>query len=83
MITLVTDIRAQRNALLAQSDWTQLPDANMSQERKQAWADYRQALRDITDDATVVWPDVPGKVPDAPSTGSRFGNLLSHVASGQ
>jgi len=53
-------IRAQRNALLAASDWTQLPDAPVDQT---AWAVYRQALRDITDQegfpANVVWPTKP------------------------
>lgn len=37
-------IKLWRNAKLAQSDWTQLPDAPVD---KAAWANYRQALRDL------------------------------------
>lgn len=55
------DIRTERNALLTQSDWTQLPD--VPETLKAKWAVYRQQLRDIpTTFATpdlVVWPDTP------------------------
>ena len=37
-------LRLNRDNLLAQSDWTQLPDAPVD---KTAWATYRQALRDL------------------------------------
>jgi hypothetical protein len=37
-------IKLWRNAKLAQSDWTQLPDSPAD---KAAWATYRQALRDL------------------------------------
>ena len=37
-------IKLWRNAQLAISDWTQLPDAPVD---KAAWATYRQALRDL------------------------------------
>jgi len=37
-------IKLWRNHQLAQSDWTQLPDAPVD---KAAWATYRQALRDL------------------------------------
>jgi len=50
-------IRAERNRLLAASDWTQLPDASAD---AAAWATYRQALRDITTQAnpfSIVWPE--------------------------
>jgi hypothetical protein len=40
---------AQRNTLLAISDWTQLADVPLTAEMKAQWATYRQALRDITD----------------------------------
>ena len=54
------DIRNQRNRLLAACDWTQLPDAQCDQT---AWAAYRQALRDVTDQegfpANVLWPVEP------------------------
>lgn len=40
-----TSIRAERNTLLIETDWTQVADAPVDQD---AWATYRQALRDIT-----------------------------------
>ena len=42
-------VRHTRNQLLADSDWTQLPDADLTEQQVQAWRDYRQALRDLTD----------------------------------
>lgn len=54
-------IRSRRDALLAQSDWTQLPDVPLP--TKEAWAAYRQALRDIpqqTDPHNISWPTPPG-----------------------
>lgn len=56
------EVRAERNAKLAQSDWTQVADAPVD---KAAWATYRQALRDITVQPgfpwNVTWPDDPFK----------------------
>lgn len=53
-------VRAQRSRLLAASDWTQLPDVPLA--TKDAWATYRQALRDITqqpDPFSIIWPPTP------------------------
>ena len=56
-------VRAQRNSLLTLCDWTQLPDAPLTAEQKQEWAEYRQALRDVPEQAgfpdAVVWPTMP------------------------
>jgi hypothetical protein len=55
-------IRSRRNAKLKSCDWTQLPDAPLTNLLTADWATYRQALRDITeqDDAfAVVWPTAP------------------------
>jgi hypothetical protein len=53
---------AQRNALLANSDWTQLADVPLTAEMKAQWATYRQALRDITDQSgfpdQINWPEI-------------------------
>lgn len=52
-------IRQERNRLLAECDWTQISDATAD---KDAWAVYRQALRDITtqtDPINIVWPEKP------------------------
>jgi hypothetical protein len=60
-----TALRTERNQILAQSDWTQLQDAHLSAEKKSAWADYRQALRDLPENATdptqVTWPVSPSQ----------------------
>jgi len=45
--------REYRNQLLTASDWTQLPDAPVNRE---AWAAYRQALRDLPNH--VNWPNL-------------------------
>ena len=50
---LARHVRAKRDALLTDSDWTQLPDANVD---KDEWAKYRQALRDMT--SAEGFPDV-------------------------
>lgn len=51
------NIRIERNQLLSESDWTQVADAPVDQT---AWAAYRRALRDITEQAgfpfNVAWP---------------------------
>lgn len=56
-------VRVQRNSLLTLCDWTQLPDAPLTAEQKQAWAEYRQALRDVPEQAgfpdAVIWPSTP------------------------
>ena len=53
-------VRADRTKRLADSDWTQIADSTAD---KQAWAAYRQALRDITAQAgfpwTIDWPTQP------------------------
>lgn len=51
----------KRNALLAQSDWTQLPDVPLA--TKEAWTIYRQQLRDISTQVgfptQIEWPTKP------------------------
>ena len=60
-----SQLRTERNARLAASDYTQLQDAHLSAEKKSAWADYRQALRDLPENATdptqVTWPVSPSQ----------------------
>lgn len=59
-------LRDSRNALLTQSDWTQLPDSPLTESDKIAWQAYRQELRDLPEsypEATpideVVFPNPP------------------------
>lgn len=49
--------RMQRDALLNESDTAVLPDrwAAMTQEQQAAWATYRQALRDVPQQAGFPW----------------------------
>jgi hypothetical protein len=53
-------LRSERDRLLSASDWTQVADAPVDQV---AWANYRQALRDLpentTDPFNPVWPEKP------------------------
>ena len=55
-------IRAKRDQLIAESDWTMIPGATVDQA---AWAAYRQVLRDLpqtyaaTGPESVVWPVEP------------------------
>lgn len=44
---IMIDIRNYRNSLLSNSDWTQLIDAPLTEEQKNAWQQYRQELRDF------------------------------------
>jgi hypothetical protein len=53
-------LRVERDRLLEASDWTQMLDAPVGRE---AWAIYRQALRDLpentVDPKSPVWPTPP------------------------
>ena len=40
-------LRAWRNAQLAASDWTQLPDIALTSNEVEAWRQYRQELREM------------------------------------
>jgi len=58
---VLTELRAKRNELLAESDFSQLSDAPVD---SAAWAVYRQQLRDLpstVDSATgqFTWPTKP------------------------
>jgi hypothetical protein len=58
------NLRAERNAKLVDSDWTQYNDSPLTDEVKAEWAVHRQSLRDLpenTDDpADPTWPTPPG-----------------------
>lgn len=57
------EVRAERNRLLAECDWTQLIDVPLDAIAKGVWSEYRQALRDITKQENfpenVIWPTKP------------------------
>lgn len=59
-------LRANRDSLLTESDWTQMPDSPLTDAKKTEWATYRQALRDlptnnesVTSIDDVVFPTKP------------------------
>jgi hypothetical protein len=55
-----SDVRRLRGMMLSASDWTQVADAPVDRD---AWAAYRQALRDVTlQDGfplNIIWPNPP------------------------
>ena len=53
-------VRTTRNTLLTESDWTQVSDSPLNS--SQEWKDYRQSLRDITNQLNpfeITWPTKP------------------------
>lgn len=64
LITLhAAEMRVQRDTTLRACDWTQSPDSPLTDTQRSAWASYRQALRDVPDQAgfpdTINWPTQP------------------------
>jgi hypothetical protein len=59
----IAALRAERNVKLAETDWVVTMHKELGTNIPTAWKTYRQALRDITDDATslddVTWPEKP------------------------
>lgn len=59
----LSKLRFERNKLLAECDWVVVKYKEQNLDIPQQWANYRQALRDITDNYTsvvdVVWPAKP------------------------
>ena len=64
------EARAQRDKLLADTDWTQVLDAPIDAETREAYRVYRQALRDIPEQegfpAAITWPELPTITKAAP-----------------
>jgi hypothetical protein len=62
------EARAERNALITASDWTQVADAPLTQNERARWREYRQRLRDVPQQpgfpASVEWPAEPEKDPE-------------------
>lgn len=56
-------VRNTRTEKLRDCDWTQLDDTPMSNTQKADWAEYRQALRDVPNQAgfpfDIEWPTQP------------------------
>ena len=57
---------SERNSLLKASDWTQLSDVSLSDDKIAEWKTYRQALRDLPTHSK--WPNLEaGDWPTVPS----------------
>ena len=59
-------VRRERDALLMQSDWTQLADCKLSLSKQGEWTEYRQVLRNVPGNNSgatmldqIVWPTKP------------------------
>ena len=60
---LLCALRHSRDLKIAKTDWTQLPDAQLTDSKKAEWVTYRQELRDLpantSDPANPTWPTKP------------------------
>ena len=57
-------VRSDRNGRLRNSDWTQMTDSPLTDEKKAEWVTYRQELRDYPAQSDKVstlpaWPTPP------------------------
>ena len=59
-------VRSIRTQKLSATDWTQLPDSNLSEELKTSWATYRTELRNLPQNQSnaqtfddIAWPTLP------------------------
>jgi hypothetical protein len=59
----IASVSQKRQKLLYLSDWTQIPNNPLTTAQQEAWATYRQELRDIPQQSgypfNVVWPVAP------------------------
>jgi hypothetical protein len=59
------EVRAERNAKLAASDWTQFPDSPLTNDQRAEWSAYRHLLRELTGQkgfpSQVIWPEPPNQ----------------------
>ena len=61
-----SDVRGSRDIKLFSCDWTQMPDAQLTDAKKAEWTTYRQSLRDIPETYSgatslddIIWPTEP------------------------
>ena len=58
---LTGQLKAERNAKLAETDLYMISDYPITSEQKTAWQTYRQSLRDMdfSDPDNITWPTKP------------------------
>ena len=77
-------LRRQRDAKLQASDWTQLPDVPLTDDRRAEWVAYRQELRGYLDTVTdpfnpPAWPVPPQNAPAAPFVAPTYNPVVKPV----
>jgi len=57
----VSELKAERNAKLAETDLYMISDYPITNKQKTAWQTYRKALRDMdfSDPDNITWPTKP------------------------
>ena len=84
---ITAQARAQRDKLLLDTDWTQVLDAPIDADTREAYRAYRQALRDIPEQEgfprDITWPELPAKVKAAPDPVDEAVDLLLSGATGE
>lgn len=65
----LSQLKSMRGDKLKGSDWTQLPDCQLSDLEKAEWATYRQKLRDLpaqyeNNPEDIQWPQNPIRAKD-------------------
>lgn len=62
---LAEEVRAKRDKLLADTDWTQVTDSALTKEKQEKYKEYRQKLRDITKQEefpyNIDFPSIPNE----------------------
>lgn len=66
---LMQAMRYVRAFMLAESDWTQVPDSPLDDKVKEQWRNWRQELRDLTKEITIFTVTDFFEVSDPPSKG--------------
>ena len=76
-------VRNERNLRLTLSDWTQLADSPLSPALKEAYAVYRQALRDVPEQSgfpdAIDWPEEPTGESQSTSKASSTEDLPEYL----
>lgn len=84
---ITAQARARRDKLLLDTDWTQVLDAPIDADTREAYRAYRQALRDIPEQEgfpmDITWPELPVKVKAAPDPVDEAVDLLLSGATGE
>ena len=56
-------VRSKRDSLISDSDWTQIADIQLAEDKKNEFTTYRQTLRDLPQSTEnpddIVWPVKP------------------------